>query len=550
MVTPTVRSVVRAIAVGAVIVALVATGRADAAPFAGERFAPVVDMSGETALDVQSLTVAPGDNGSVRFGLVFSGPFAPPNDGYRVSVSLGDPTARRTRWTLAVVGGQVVGVVESGDGTVWTQTATTTASLDSDAGTASIDAVPGSPPEGSVLWVDAQLPTPLGSIGASSTYFSYDVLTGPQVDPSVAGTVWGAVRDQAGSPSGVAVRIPGAAPVASIVNRALVIASAGAPPGLLLGQPVTSGVDAVHFLAATSATPGDGGVVLVDRVTGDVQLLTVREGVSAPVEGAAERLLPAGAAASGPPGTRTVSLVLAAVERELGLPDDPSDVAMSVDRSLTLTDGSVVTASGVAATVASLEAVGTTSGVDPAPSEVVEPVSGSSNDGLPLALVAAVVLVALVGVGVVVAVALARRRRRRHESLVAEGWFDRDLAAGPVRPPGSAADVRAIPEFAAAAVARPEPPVPEDAVQPASDEVVLDLDAPIEAATSNGHDSPAAVDAGTARPVTEPDDGARDHATPDDQARATQDRALEELEAQFADLFERVDRLGSSRDGD
>ena len=32
-------------------------------------------------------------------------------------------------------------------------------------------------------------------------------------------------------------------------------------------------------------------------------------------------------------------------------------------------------------------------------------------------------------------------------------------------------------------------------------------------------------------------------------ARATQDRALEELEAQFADLVQRVDRLGSGPDG-
>ncbi len=31
-------------------------------------------------------------------------------------------------------------------------------------------------------------------------------------------------------------------------------------------------------------------------------------------------------------------------------------------------------------------------------------------------------------------------------------------------------------------------------------------------------------------------------------ARATQDRALEELEAQFADLVQRVDRLGSGHD--
>lgn len=522
MVRLSARSVLRTITVGAVIAALAVAGRADAAPFAGERFAPIVDMSDEASLDVQSLTVTPGDNGSVQFGLTFSATFAPPSDGYRVSVSLGDPTARRTRWTLVVVGGQVVGVVETGDGAVWTQTATTSASLDAAAGTASITAIPGSPPEGSALWVDAQLPTPLGSIDASSSYFSYDVLAGPQVDPAVAGSVWGAVRDAEGSPTGIAVRIPGAAPVASIVNRALVIASAGAPPGLLLGQPTTAAHDVVRFLDSTSPTPGDGGTVVVDRVTGDVQLFTVREGVPAPVDGAAARLLPADATASGPPGTRTISMDLAAVERELGLPSDPSDVAMSVDRALTLTDGSVVTASGVAATIASLEAVGTTSAGDSVQTDVVEPVTSSSSSGVPIALVVALAVVALVVAGVVVAaVALARRRRRRHESLVAEGWFDRDLAARPVRPPGTAGDARTMPEFAAAAVARPEPPVPDE---------VLDLDAPVEAA-----------DAGQGA-------GDRDATEQDGRARATQDRALEELEAQFADLFERVDRLGSGPD--
>ena len=53
------------------------------------------------------------------------------------------------------------------------------------------------------------------------------------------------------------------------------------------------------------------------------------------ITGAGQRVASSAApAAADAPGTRTVSLDLAAVERELGLPDDPSNVAMSVDRAL------------------------------------------------------------------------------------------------------------------------------------------------------------------------------------------------------------------------
>ena len=171
-----------------------------------------------------------------------------------------------------------------------------------------------------------------------------------------------------------------------LVNRALVISSPDAPPTLLLGQPVTSADDYVKFADANAAKPGDGGFVMVNRITGDVQLFAIKDGVPALIEGAGQRVAPAGAPSTDAPGTRTVSLDLVAVETELGLPDDPSNVAMSVDRGLGLANGSNISASGVAATVASLEAVGTTPSEGGASSDVVEPVTKSSSDNVPVAL--------------------------------------------------------------------------------------------------------------------------------------------------------------------
>jgi hypothetical protein len=527
-------SVARAVAaVGVAVVALVAcvaVSTAQAAPFAGERFAPVTDMSDSSALDVQAITVTPGDASTFTFRLTFGGPFAPPTDGYRVSVSVGDPTARRTRWTARVIDGQVVGVVETGDGTQWTPSGSTTAGLDPAGATATIVAQPGTVSPDSGLWVDAELPTPLGTLGAVSTYFSWEALTAPQTDPSIAGTAWGWTRDAAGARLDGAVRIPGAAPSAAILNRALVISSPDAPPTFLLGQPVTSATDFVKFADSTATTPGDGGFVMVNRVTGDVELFTVDGGVPTVVAGAGQRVMSTAPAAADAPGTRTISLDLAGVERELGLPDDPSNVAMSVDRALGLGNGSTVSASGVASTVASLEAVGTTPSAAGASGDVVESVKTSSADNVPVALIVAAAALALVVLGVVIVVLLAKRRKRRHESLRAEGWFDRDLAAQPLasRPP-----IPPTPIPPASAVAEPETSsVPEPPAGSAAErEPVLDLDA----------DEPAAEPASR---------GANGHGngTDAEDARATQDRALEELEAQLADLAQRVDRLGSGPD--
>src|SRR3954470_24463030 len=109
-----------AVAVG--LLAWAVIGVADAAPFAGERFAPVTSMSNDAALDVRAITANPGESGSFTFGLTFGASFASPTDGYRISVSVGDPTAKRTRWSASVIDGQVVGVVEDGNGVQWNQT--------------------------------------------------------------------------------------------------------------------------------------------------------------------------------------------------------------------------------------------------------------------------------------------------------------------------------------------------------------------------------------------------------------------------------------------
>jgi hypothetical protein len=295
---------------------------------------------------------------------------------------------------------------------------------------------------------------------------------------------------------------------------------------------VTSAADSVRFLDATAQTPGDGGYVVVNRLTGSVQLFTVQGGVPSEIAGAADTIAPSaapGAAPStDPPGTRTVSIDLEAVEQQLGLSTDASNVAVAVDRDLTLGNGSVVTASGVAATVALLEAAG------PQPQEEVAEPSGDvvevdeGSDAMSPVVVAIIGVIALLVIGaVVVAVLLARRRRARHRNLLDEGWLDRELANRAVPPPGSSASA---PPVGAAAVTADAPSEPE---------LVVDLNeqpepAMADAADTNGHGNGHGN--GSPSAASEVD------------ARASQARALEELEAQFADLVQRVDRLGSDPD--
>jgi hypothetical protein len=521
---------------------LLVAGAASAEQFAGERFAPVASTAETAALDVRAITVVDGTPTGLTFTVTFSGPFASPSDGYRVGISVGDPTGKRTRWSAVVNGGQVAGTVETGDGVRWDADGATTATLDAEAGRATIDAQPTEVVPGSALWVEVELPTPLGSFVSSSTYFSYDALVQPQTTPMIAGTAWGSTRDSDGIRVEGAVRVPGTPPTAAIVNRALVMSSLEAPPTLLSGQPVTAATDSVRFFDATAPTPGDGGYVAVDRLTGSVQLFRVQGGAPSEIEGAADTIAPSAApgasSSTDPPGTRTVSIDLAAVEQQLGLPADASNVALAVDRDLTLGNGSVVTASGVAATVALLEAAGPQPQVvaDPA-DDVVEVAEGSDVTSTVVAAIVGVVALLVIG-AVVVAVLLARRRRSRHRSLLDEGWLDRGLANQATAPPASSSVVPVAPVVAAApSSGRPAAgsvPEPES-------EVVLDLNEQAEPAMAdvpdgNGHGNGHASGVEAGAEATEAD------------ARASQVRALEELEAQFADLVQRVDRLGGDHE--
>jgi hypothetical protein len=501
-------------------VLVLVAGMAAAGQFAGERFAPVGSTGDAAALDMRAITVADSSPNGLTFTIAFREPLSPPPDGYRVAVSVGDPTGKRTRWSATVNGDQVVGSVETGDGVRWDAPGATTATLDPAAGRATIDAQPTDVVPGSAIWAEVELPTPLGSVIASSTYFSYDALVQPQTAPTIAGSAWGWTRDGSGTRIEGAVRVPGPPPSAAIVNRALVMTSLEAPPTLLSGQPVTAAADSVRFLDATGQTPGDGGYVVVNRLTGSVQLFRVQGGVPSEIAGAVDTIAPSAAPGSAavpstdPPGTRTVSIDLDAVEQQLGLPTDASNVAIAVDRDLTLGDGSVVTASGVAATVALLEAAGPQLPVSAGSTDdVVEVDEGS--DGISTVVVAIVGIVALLVIAVVVAaVLLARRRRDRHRSLLDEGWLDRNLANRATAPPEPTA-------------AAPEP----------APKAILDLNehelARADASDANGHGAGQGNGNGLDAPEVD--------------ARASQARALEELEAQFADLVQRVDRLGGDR---
>ena len=118
------------------------------------------------------------------------------------------------------------------------------------------------------MWVDAELPTPLGSIVSTSSYFAYDAVAPPEPATDVVGTAWGWTRDAEGVRVDGAVRIPGQPPTATVTDGVLVLAAPDAPPSLLYGQPVTSAADYVRF-ASADAVPGDGGYLVVNRVDGE-----------------------------------------------------------------------------------------------------------------------------------------------------------------------------------------------------------------------------------------------------------------------------------------
>jgi hypothetical protein len=517
-----------------VLASALLVGAVHADQFVGERFAPVVSMADSDALNVQAISVEAADDVGTTFVVTFARPFEPPSDGYRVALSAGDPTGKRTRATLQIEGGQAAGNVESGDGVTWDPIGPTTTLLDPAAGRASIVVPSSGLPSQSAVWVDVELPTPVGSLGSSTPYFSYDSLVRPPPSPTAEGSVWGSVRDAAGERVEGASRVPGAPPAVGVVNRALVASSPEPPPNLLLGQPVVGTADFVRLLDGRPETSAHG-YVLVNRVSGDVGLYIVEDGVATEVPGATQELFPTGVVATEPPGTRPVSLDLGVVERLLGLPDDPSRVAVSVDRASTLADGQVVMTTGVAATVAALEsAVAEEPGDEPATVvDVAESSSGLSTTTIAvLAGVGALLLVA-VGVGVT----LARRSKDKERSLIAEGWFDRELrTTEPLRP--DPADDAA----SARRVAQAEPPVAEAEAPVAQVEApVADVEAPRveEPRSSIGV-------GGRAGEVDEADDPLGGPTA--DEARTSQRDAIALLEAELAELIDRVDRLGG--DGD
>jgi hypothetical protein len=524
------------VAAGGVVLAAIVVGpvsSAMAGQFAGERFAPVLTSTETVAVDIEAVAVEPADGSDSTFVVTFREGFEPPSDGYRVAVSVGDPTGKRTRWTIAVFGGEVTGSVETGDGSVWEPLGPTVAELDAPGAEASIVAQTADVPPDSALWAEAELPTPAGSFGSLTPYFSFDELEAGS-EGSVPTSSWGWVRDVDGNRLEGAVRVPGAPPTVTAVNRALVLTAPDAPPSLLADQPVTATADLVRVLDASSGALVNAGYLLVNRVTGEVQLFQIVDGVTIEEPEGAAAVVPSSAPGATPspepPSTRPVSIDLAALVATLDLPDDPSAVAITVDRSFTLADGSVVTTSGAASSVASLEAAGAATAEPAAPpaDDIVVPVEEPAEDSFPIVAVLVAVGVAIGAIAVAALLWSKSRERKRHESLVAEGWLDDELA---LRSPSSSEVAANQPQ--PEATPRPAQPPPP----------VLDLDA-IDTEAEQGAPT-ADLAAGNGGHHAEPDvEETGERVASPEVARATQEQALAELEAQFADLIERVDRLG------
>lgn len=492
------------------VMLVLATGLAWAAPFAGERFAPVVETAGAPAVDMDSLAVQALPDGGVRYVIRFREPFEPPSDGYRVAVNVGDPTGKRTRWTLSIAGGEATGAVENGDGTVWDPVGSSPVSLDALGGTATIDAQLGELTPDSALWAEAELPTPGGSLSSSTTYVPFDSLAPAPISSGQPTSTWGWPRDASGARTEGAVRVPGAPPAVTLEGTTLVVSASDAAPNLLFGQPVTAVADLVRVI--DPAVPsGEAGYVLVNRVTGEVQVFRILDGEAVEVPDAG--VVPdasAEASAAEAPSTRSVPLEVPALVSALGVTGDPASLGVGVDRAFTLADGSVITSTGVGSTVGSLQAAAPVPEPEATGEQAAPPAAEPSDEDRTVAVALAVGLGLLVVAAATVTAVAVRRRRRRHDSLLAEGWFDDELAPRePVRVPGGASTA----------------------------EEVVDLDA-AERATAGGNGAHGGNGS----------NGETAHGHEVD-ARATQEQALADLEAQFADLFARVDRLGSSRGG-
>jgi hypothetical protein len=476
-------------------------------------------------LDVTALSVTP-EGTAVRVSVDFAEPFTAPAEGYRLSVSVGDPSGQRTRASLVPADGAAGAVVEVGNGLTFRDGGPTTVEV----GEAVVEVVV--PVDdvgpGAALWVDGEVADESGGvITAATPAFAYDALVGRSIDGAAPGGTRGWTTTAAGQRFADPVLVGGAPPTVATRNRVVTVDAVDPAPTSLLGRPVV-GADLYLGVRLTGAAgPQVDGGLLIDRTNGVVTLLGP---AGTPVEAASpdggdrswlvEDLT--GPAADGP---LSVSIEPEAVAALLGGPFDRSTFAVDLASVYALDDGRVVTVSGVATTLAWLDQLAAEVPASTTTSAGTVAAPSGDEGSFPLLPALAALAGVLVLAGIVAAV-VARRRRRRERAAAVDG------RARPA--PEPLLDVRG-----GASTRPPEPPVevepgPEPRPEP---------------------DSPVEVEP-EPEPRPEPDAPVEPEPVPAVASRAPDD-VLAAFEAELAELSDRVDRLdrggapepGPDRDG-
>ncbi len=450
-------------------------GQGAGSPSVAPPVAPTDPISSADAtpppLDVVTVSATRDPDGTTaRVSIGFAGPFTLPSSGYRLSVSVGDPLGQRTRASLVPASGTSTGTVEVGNGLTFRDAGTTTVELAEQTVDLVVPVDKLGP--GAALWVDGEL-TGDEPTTVTSAYYSYDALVGVSLDGAAPGGTWGWTATPGGRRFADPVLVATAPPTAATRNSVVAVDFPDAVPDTLIGQPVVSANAYLGIRLSGATQPTVDGAVAIDRTTGSVVLL---DGTGTPVaaaaEGADRSWLVEGLSAPSAAGPASVTIEPEVVATLLGGAFDRDLFAVDLSTAFALGDGRVVTVSGVATTLTWLDQLASTV-------EVVEPtttqavVASTGDDAtVPVGALVAVAVGVLALVGAAVALAVVARRRRRRRPVVPPP-VARPPGEAPT-PPVAVPEPEPEPEPAGASARRRERLAPRGR---APDEVLAELEA-------------------------------------------------------------------------
>ncbi|MCX7621907.1 MAG: hypothetical protein N2037_13825 [Acidimicrobiales bacterium] len=319
--------------------------------FPADIVAPIPFSDVEPPLQLNNLYVTPGsseDNPVVA--VQFRQPFELPQEPYRISVLMGDPTGRRLRASLVANGGRVTGRLEEGDGEAWRSLGPLAPPTFDPSGLAGIPVPVNESPGGGAIWAEAEL----GSDGkriAISPYFSRESLLGRSANGRIVAAPFGRVTEANGGPSEDTARLP-AGPQLTVINRSVIVDLAVPTPTELLDHPVVAASDYVRVAPNFNLGAVVTHYVWINRTEGTLKLI---DGLSQPPVDRTAAAKPSWVVEGFPDPAAAMSpgrLVfdLDAVADALGIDLTAGPVALGLRREFVLDDGRIVTAEAVLAT--------------------------------------------------------------------------------------------------------------------------------------------------------------------------------------------------------